>query len=368
MLKKTSAGSGKKYESAGVKFVADSVGFKALLASLKQTFDFPPLGVGRPVLDFGLFANVVGLGAGLPALAISTDGIGTKALVAQLLNRYDTVGIDCVAMNANDVICVGAEPIAMTDYIAVDAASDKLFAELGVGLLEGARQAGISIPGGEISQIPRIIKGSRAGFSFDLVGTCVGLVDPDRIIVGDDIRDGDVIVGLASSGIHCNGLTLAIQALVESARLGRYVSEFGRSAEEELLEPTRIYVGAAMRMMREELPIKALIHITSDGFLNLPRVTSDTSFVIDYLPDRPAVFDLVQKIGDVSNEEMFTVFNMGVGFCVVVAPDFVQRVQEIARAEDCQSWRLGHCIEDPARKVFLNPVGLVGRGHEFQAI
>jgi len=150
---------GAVYDDAGVVSVSERPGFRALLAQLRQTFALRA-GVGRSLTDFGHFASVLDLGQPL-ALAISTDGIGTKAIIAQLVDRYDTVGIDCVAMNVNDVLCVGAEPIAMTDYIAVDVASDRLLEEIGKGLLEGARQANISVPGGEISQMGDVIRSER---------------------------------------------------------------------------------------------------------------------------------------------------------------------------------------------------------------
>src|SRR3990172_3652936 len=241
------------YEGSGVAPIDDRPGFKGLLGHLSETLALRP-GTGRPLLGFGHYASVLDIG-GPQALAISTDGVGTKAIVAQMMDKYDTIGIDCVAMNANDVICVGAEPIAMLDYIAVEVADDRLLAEIGKGLLEGARQANISIPGGEISQIREIIRSERPGYGFDLVGTCVGLVDKGSIIAGAAVVPGDVIVGLASTGIHSNGLTLARDVLLERAGLGlnQHVPEFGRSVGEELLEPTRIYVRAGMSMLREGL-------------------------------------------------------------------------------------------------------------------
>jgi len=356
---------GATYESSGVASLDERPGFKGLLAHLRQTFSLRP-GAGRPLLDFGYFASVLDLSGPL-ALAISTDGIGTKAIVAQLMDRYDTVGIDCVAMNANDVLCVGAEPIAMTDYLAVEVADDQLLDEIGKGLLEGARQANISIPGGEISQIREIIRSERPGRGFDLLGTCVGLVDPGSVLTGEGIAEGDVIVGLASSGIHSNGLTLARKTLLEDDghRIDDHVAELGRTIGEELLEPTRIYVHAIMPMLRERLPIKALCHLTSEGYLNLSRVNSSVGFVIDSLPDPPPIFDLIQNAGALETAEMFRVFNMGVGFCVIVSPDGANRVKEIAEDVGVSAWNLGYCVEDPEKRVRLNPVGLVGKDGQF---
>ena len=249
MPEKSAAASAERYREAGVAAVNEQPGFASLIDQLRQTFG---AGARRPLLDFGHFANVLDVG-GPQAIAISTDGVGTKAIVAQMLDKYDTVGIDCVAMNVNDIICVGAEPIAMVDYIAIEAADDRLLSEIGKGLVEGARQANIVVPGGEISQIPQIIRSERPGFGFDLVGTCIGTVDRDRLITGATIEPGDVIVGLASSGIHSNGFTLARKALFDGGRFrpDQHVGELGRSLGEELLEPTRIYVPEVMPMLRE---------------------------------------------------------------------------------------------------------------------
>jgi len=354
---------GTLYDDAGVVSVSERPGFKALIAQLRKTFELRS-SFGRPQVDFGLFASVVDIGQPV-ALAISTDGIGTKAIVAQLVDRYDTVGIDCVAMNANDVICVGAEPIAMTDYIAVDVVNDRLLEEIGKGLLAGARLANITIPGGEISQISEIIKSERKGFGFDLVGTCVGVVERDAVVTGKAIVEGDVLLGLSSSGIHSNGLSLARQVLLERAGLqvDTYVDEFQQTLGEELLTPTSIYVLPVLQMLNERLPIKALVHVTSDGFLNLARVRSETGFVIDFLPEPHAIFSLIQQRGDVAPAEMFRVFNMGVGFCVVVSPEVANRVKEIAESHSFRAWKLGYSVPDKRKRVTL-PNGLVGEhGH-----
>ena len=353
------------YESSGVARLDQRPGFKALIGQLKQTFALRP-GVGRSVLDFGAYASILDIG-GPQAIVVSTDGIGTKAIIAQMMDRYDTVGIDCVAMNVNDVLCVGAEPITMTDYIAVEVAEDRLLAEIGVGLLEGAKQANITIPGGEISQIKEIIRSERPGYGFDLVGTCIGLVGTDAIVAGADVKPGDVIVGLASTGVHSNGLTLARDALLNRAGLSvdTHIAELGRTVGEELLEPTRIYVKAVMPMLRERLGLSALCHVTSDGYLNLARVSAPVGFEIEYLPEPQPVFDLIQRAGDVTDEEMFQVYNMGVGFCVVCAPESAARVQELAAGAGCESWVIGHCTGDSARTVNIRPKGLVGRDGRF---
>src|SRR4029077_10532837 len=205
------------YRATGVLDNAQ-LGLGALLKWVNATSQFRATGTGRRVVDVGFFASVVAITDTL-GLALCTDGVGTKVLVAQMLERYDTIGIDCVAMNVNDAICVGAEPMSFLDYIAIESATPAVLEAIGKGLYEGARQAGVDIVGGEISQMGAIIKGERPGQGIDLVGMCAGIVPLDRIIVGRDVKPGDAIVGFASSGIHSNGFTLARKALFEAGGL-----------------------------------------------------------------------------------------------------------------------------------------------------
>ena len=357
------------YSQAGVDTAAEERGMAALLDHVNQTFAFRP-GVGKPLLPIGYFANVIDLGHG-QGLAISTDGVGTKLLVAQLMGRYDTVGIDCVAMNVNDVLCVGAEPISLVDYVAVQAMRPNLLGELAKGLREGARQARVAIPGGEIAQVREMIRGERGPEGtpdgFDLIATCVGTVPTDRIVVGQTVVPGDVVVGLASSGIHSNGLTLARRVLLQQAGLSldRQIAPLTRSVGEELLVPTRIYVESVLAM-REQLDLKALVHITSDGLLNLLRIVSDVGFLIHTLPEPPPIFQLIQKLGQIPDEEMYAVFNMGIGFCVVVPEAQAERAVEIATSHGVAALVLGRAVAEPTRTVILQPVGLVGHGSAFE--
>jgi len=332
---------------------------------VKGTFALRP-GVGRPLLPIGYFANVLDLGGG-QGLAISTDGVGTKALVAQLIGKYDTIGIDCVAMNVNDVICVGAEPIAMVDYLGVEAADESLFRELGKGLLEGAKQAGISIPGGEVAQIAEMIHGAPGGSGFDLVGTCVGLVPTDRILTGQNLEEGDVLIGLASSGIHSNGLTLARRVLLDHAGYGISddVPELGRTLGEELLEPTLIYVRFAVEALNAGLSIKGLAHITGDGLLNLTRVDAAVSFEFEDWFEPPAIFQLIQAAGSVPDEEMFRVFNMGTGLVVMAGAVDVDAIVALARQHGHTTKVLGRVRDGPGKTVRMLPKGLVGHGAAF---
>jgi phosphoribosylformylglycinamidine cyclo-ligase len=352
------------YKAVGVGVAGrDEHGLGDLGRWVTKTFDLHP---ARPCLPLGYFANVIPIDD-RTGLAISTDGVGTKILIAQHMGIYDTVGIDCVAMNANDVQCVGARPMSLVDYNAVEKADPRLLGQLAKGLYAGAEAAGISIPAGEIAQIREMIHGTRHGYGFDLVGTCVGTVPLDRIIIGEHVRPGDVVVGLASSGIHSNGLTLARTVFTRAGiAYDERVAELGRTLGEELLTPTFIYVREIVEMLEQNLAIKALIHITGDGFLNLTRVRAPVGYVIDELLPEPAIFPLLQRHGGVPDAEMFRVYNMGVGFCVVLDPRDAGRAIEIAAKHGRKAATIGYAINDPERHVWVPQRGLVGKDDDFE--
>ncbi len=357
------------YDAVGVSSAGEEAALKQLSKWINQTFQFNQT---KPLLPLGYFANVLQLSADM-GLAISTDGVGTKLLVAQALRKYDTIGIDCVAMNVNDVLCVGATPVSMVDYIAVSEMDPGVLGEIAKGLHDGAQIAGINIPGGEIAQIRELLRQSAdESYSFDLVGTCVGTVHPQRLIVGQSIEPGDLVIGIDSSGIHSNGFTLARKALglgenIESG-LMQYSNELGRTLGDELLVPTAIYVREVLAILEAGLELKALIHITSDGLLNLQRVASETGYVIENpLPPQP-IFSMIRKGGDVDDAEMFRVFNMGTGFCVVSAPGDASRIEQIVRDHNRRAAVIGYAVHDPEHRVWLPSHGLVGSNGTFRAI
>ena len=226
--------------------------------------------------------------------------------------------------------------------------------------------AGISIPGGETAQLPDIIKGEPGGYALDLVGTCVGLVPLDQIITGQDLVAGDAIIGLRSSGIHSNGLTLARKVLLEHRRfnIDTYVPELRRSIGEELLEPTKIYV-KEIQALKNAVTVKALLNITSDGLLNLTRVSKNVSYQIEHLPEPQPIFQLIQREGCITDEEMYHVYNMGIGFCVIVAQTEAEKTVEILNQRGTESHVIGRVTDDAHRSVTIKPVGLVGRGDKF---
>ena len=290
-------------------------------------------------------------------LALSTDGVGTKVIVAERLGRFDTVGIDCVAMNANDLVCVGAEPLALLDYLAVEQADPAVLRALAEGLRAGAEQAGVEIPGGELAQLPELIRGHPSPHGFDLVGTCVGVVALDAVVTGARVEPGDAVVGLPSSGVHANGLSLARRVLPDLDE--RPASLAGATVGDALLEPTRIYVRAALELLRSDLDVRGLAHITGDGLLNLLRLAAPVGFVIDGPLPVPPIFGLVADRMEGDAAELWEVFNMGCGFCCVVPEAEAAAAVELVARRHPGAAVIGHATERAGR-VELPELGLVG--------
>lgn len=354
------------YRGSGVDTHAAASGLARLGVHIKKTLSLRDgAGFGRPIRGLGYYANVLDVGNDL-GIAVSTDGVGTKLLVAEILGKYDTVGIDCVAMNVNDLICVGAEPMALLDYIAVGRIDHEVFEAVGKGLYEACRQCSITIPGGEIAQIGEMLKGEGATSGFDLVGTAVGTVPISKAMFGQHVVPGDVVIGIASSGLHSNGFTLARKVLAPNRRdYERHEPEFGRTIGEELLEPTALYVGLAVELFKAGIPLHAVCHITGDGYMNLTRVEAKVGFVLDGFPDSMAVFRLIEERGRLTKAEMFEVFNMGIGLCLIAPNDSVQRIREAATRHGFRSHLLGH-VTNEAGVVRLPQHNLVGKQGKFE--
>lgn len=357
--------SGSSYASGGVDSAKAASGLSRFRPWIEKTFAFNPQ--ARPHLPLGYFANVIRLEGLNLGIGLTTDGVGTKLLVAELLGKYDTVGIDCIAMNVNDLLCVGASPVSFVDYLAVEEVRPDMLDALGKGLHRGAELAGISIAGGEIAQLREMIRGTQVGTGFDLAGAAIGTVALDRLIIGQDIEPGDPLIGLASSGIHSNGLTLARRVLGADtpSSLERYLPECGRTVGEELLEPTRVYVPEVRAMLGAEMRVKALMHITGDGFLNLSRVAAPVGFWIEALPEPPAIFTVLQDLGKLSDAEMFQVYNMGLGLGVVVSETDVERTIALAAQHGSRAWRLGTAVASARRTISIEPRGLTSQGGRF---
>jgi phosphoribosylformylglycinamidine cyclo-ligase len=297
--------------------------------------------LGRPSRQVplpGHYASVVRIDE-RTGIALSTDGVGTKLLVAERLGRFDTVGIDCVAMNVNDVICVGAEPLAMLDYIAIERADPEVCEQIGVGLARGAELAGVEIPGGELAQLGDMVRG------FDVAGACFGTVALDAIVDGATVQPGDPVIGLPSSGIHSNGYTLARSALEGLPLDGDPDGRLGRPLGDVLLAPTEIYVKPVLELLRSGVEVRGLAHITSGGLGNLLRLAAEVGYEIDEPLPVPPVFELIRERAGVGEDEMHDVFNMGCGFCCIVAAGDEEAAVETMRRHYPEAKRIGRAVE-----------------------
>jgi phosphoribosylformylglycinamidine cyclo-ligase len=293
------------YERAGVSQSGADASVAALVKHLGAISTGKP---SRVVPLPGHYASVLTLNE-TTGIAFGTDGVGTKTVVAEELGRFETIGVDLIAMNVNDLICVGAEPIALVDFILCREATPEICGQIGEGLRAGAEEAGIEIPGGEIAQVGDVVHG------WELGGSAIGLVDLDAIVTGERIEAGDVLIGLPSSGLHSNGYTLARKVLAgipwDDDRLGRPLGEI-------VLEPTTIYVRAILELLASDANVRGLAHITGAGLNNLLRLSRDVGYGLSDPLDVPPIFGLIQELGGISDEEMLEVFNMGLGFVAIV--------------------------------------------------
>lgn len=349
------------YASAGVDEEREQAAFAAVMRPWLSKTSVLRAGVSVVSgIGSGHFASVLSLGPGLPSVAITTDGVGTKIEVARLAGRFETVGIDCVANNVNDLICVGADPVALVDYIALDAIDEAVLGELAQGLFLGASAAGIAVVGGEIAQVASMLAARDVAAGdppvFDLVGTAVGVLEPGAVVLdGSLVVPGDVVVGLRSSGLHSNGYTLARRVLGDD-----------RAYASVLLEPTRVYVPAARALWATGVPVHGMVHISGGGLLNLLRLAAPVAYVLDSLPaDPPAIFGEIAAAGGVPAAEMYATFNMGTGLCVVVPPDAAEVAVQVVESAGETASVIGRVVEGPDRRVELPQVGLVGRGDAF---
>jgi phosphoribosylformylglycinamidine cyclo-ligase len=304
------------YAAAGVNTSEADRGVEALVSVLRS------IDTGRPsrsVLASGHYASVLAIAPNL-GLALCTDGVGSKLIIAEQAGRLDGVGIDCVAMNVNDLICVGAEPIAMVDYLAVERVDAAALEQIAVGLKRGAEAAAIEIPGGELAVLPELIRGHPSPNGFDLCGAAVGTVALDAIVTGAACKPGDVLVGIPSTGLHSNGYTLARRVLDDAGfELDtRPPALGGATLAEALLEPTAIYVRAVVELLRSDIPVRGLAHITGGGVLNLLRLNPSVGFEIDKPLPVPPICELISALGELRPAEAYQVFNMGCGFVAVV--------------------------------------------------
>lgn len=283
---------------------------------------------GKVLSGFGGYAGILDIGGML--LALHADGVGSKVLVAQMMNRFDTVGLDCVAMNVNDIVCVGARPQAFLDYIALKFQNEVVLKEIMRGLVRAASESGVAIIGGETAILPDIISGydDRA---FDLAGMAIGIVNPSEYISGKDINVGDVILGVESSGLHSNGYSLARNVLLSKYSIEDIPRYMPSSVGEELLIPTRLYVKPVVEILNniDDILVHGLAHITGGSFTKLSRLNKRVKYILDKLPIARGIFKQIQIDGRVDPAEMYRTFNMGIGFCVIVPPGSVDCIIRI---------------------------------------
>ena len=329
------------YAAAGVDIEAGYKGVKLMKPYVERT-NIP--GVVSGIGGFGgLFAPDV-KGMEEPVLVSGTDGVGTKQRIAQLLDKHDTVGIDCVAMCVNDIICCGAKPLFFLDYIAIGKNVPEKVAELVKGVAEGCVQAGCALIGGETAEHP----GVMAEDDYDLAGFSVGIVDKKKLIDNNRMQPGDVIIALPSSGIHSNGYSLVRKVFgIEDADLSAKPEELGgKTLGEALLTPTRIYVKPVLALL-EAADVKGISHITGGGFYeNIPRaVPEGLCAKVDRSAIKiPAIFTLLQKTGNIPERDMFNTYNMGVGMAVIVAASDAQKAVDVLKANGEDAYVIGEII------------------------
>ena len=280
-----------------------------------------------------------------PILLSGTDGVGTKLKLAFLLNRHDTIGIDCVAMCVNDVACAGGEPLFFLDYIACGRNEPDKIATIVKGVADGCRQAGCALIGGETAEMP----GFYPPEEYDLAGFAVGIVDRKNLITGENCRPGDVLLGLASSGIHSNGFSLVRRVfLMTEENLTRYYDALGSTLGEVLLAPTRIYVKALRQIREAGVTVKGCSHITGGGFYeNVPRMLPEgirARIEKDSYPI-PPIFGMLQDNGQIKEENMYNTFNMGIGMVLAVAPEEVDAAIAAAECAGEEAFRIGTLVE-----------------------
>ncbi len=327
------------YKQAGVDIAAGNEAVERMKKHVKRTF--------RPEVLTGLggFGGLFGLNKDKyeePVLVSGTDGVGTKLKLAFQMDKHDTIGIDAVAMCVNDVVVTGAEPLFFLDYLATGKLVPEKIEAIVAGVAEGCAQAGCALIGGETAEMPGMYQDGE----YDIAGFTVGIVDKPKIINGSEIQPGDVVIGLASSGVHSNGFSLVRRLLLEQMgySLSAKLPELeGHTLGETLLEPTRIYVKQVLKLL-ESVQVKGMAHITGGGFIeNIPRVLPD-GVNVDIRrgswPIQP-IFGLMQRDGGISDRDMFTTFNMGIGMVLVVPADQAEQALEIARTQGEDAYVIG---------------------------
>ncbi|AHM64492.1 phosphoribosylformylglycinamidine cyclo-ligase [Paenibacillus polymyxa] len=337
------------YKNAGVDIAAGNEAVERMKKHVKRTF--------RPevLTDLGGFGALFGLNKDKyeePVLVSGTDGVGTKLKLAFAMDRHDTIGIDAVAMCVNDIVVGGAEPLFFLDYLACDKVVPEKIEAIVAGIAEGCHQSGCALVGGETAEMP----GMYSEGEYDIAGFTVGIVDKSKIINGSSIAPGDTVIGLASSGVHSNGFSLVRKLLLEQQGYDLHDEIEGLNGKlgDVLLEPTKIYVKSVLALL-DKVKVKGMAHITGGGFIeNIPRVLPDHVNVdIQYgtWPILP-IFQLMQEKGEISNKDMFTTFNMGIGMVIVVDAEHAQTALEVLKEQGEAAYVIGKVTEGSSIVTF----------------
>jgi phosphoribosylformylglycinamidine cyclo-ligase len=345
------------YSDVGIdlKKIRDSQ--KSIGELISSTHSF--LRQGKVISGFGHYAGLIEIDSKI--LALHSDGVGTKVIIAQMMDSFGTVGIDCVAMNANDIICVGAQPLAFIDYIALKSSNKGLIEEIIRGLIEGAKQSETAIVGGETAILPDLISGTGNN-AFDLAGMIIGITSKSRLILGDKIKVGDVILGIESTGLHSNGYSLARKILLSKYSIEEKPEYLSRPLGEELLIPTRIYVKPVMEILQgENIEVNGFANITGGSFTKLSRLSSTVRFNLNHLPCAEGIFKQIQLDGQVDTKEMYKTFNMGIGFCAIVPQHSIDTVIRIFHKHKMNSVQIGTVDQKGKGEVIAR---LEGRNQE----
>lgn len=329
------------YKAAGVDVTAGYKGVQLMKKAVQSTY------TNAVISDIGGFGGLYApqiQGMEEPILVSGTDGVGTKLKLAFLMNKHDTIGEDCVAMCANDVICTGASPMFFLDYMALGKNIPEKVATIVTGVAEGCKKANCSLVGGETAEMP----GFYPEDEYDLAGFCVGVVDKKKIIDSKTIEVGDKVIGLASSGVHSNGFSLVRKVFdVNEENLKEYVEELGKTVGEALIEPTRIYVKPILKLI-EAVKVKGISHITGGGFYeNLPRMLREgVSLKIDKNSyEVPALFKLIASRGDIPERDMYNTFNMGIGMAVIVPENEVEKAINLLKEVGEDAYLIGEVVQ-----------------------
>ncbi len=329
------------YKSAGVDVTAGYKGVQLMKKAVQATYTKEVI---SDIGGFGGFYAPQIKQMEEPILVSGTDGVGTKLKLAFLMDKHDTIGEDCVAMCANDVICTGASPMFFLDYMALGKNIPEKVATIVAGVAEGCKKANCSLIGGETAEMP----GFYPEDEYDLAGFCVGIVDKKKIINSKTIEIGDKVIGLKSSGVHSNGFSLVRKIFnINKETINEYVEELGMTVGEALLKPTKIYVKPILKLI-EQVQVKGISHITGGGFYeNMPRMLREgVSLKIDKNSyEVPAIFKLIQTRGSIPERDMYNTFNMGIGMAVIVASNEVEKAINILKEAGEEAYEIGEIVE-----------------------